>query len=97
MPDVAKVQRMYDLAIELTNLLDEYRGDLREELHRHNHTRGAGETGVDKLQVVVDDWLVPACDSMIRLLEDDFMPYLNRVYNTGAMMSRPNFEQDIIV
>jgi hypothetical protein len=97
MADPAKVQRMYELVIELTNLVDEYRGDLREDLRRRDEATRPEPGEVNKLQVVVEDWLVPACDSMIRLLEDDFMPFLNRVYNTGAMMSRPNFEQDIIV
>jgi hypothetical protein len=96
-PDQAKVQRIYDLTVELADLIDEYRADLRRELARHQERAQPVEGQVDKLAVVVDDWLVPACDSMLALLEDDFMPYLNRIYNTGAMMSRPNFEQDIIV
>jgi hypothetical protein len=89
MPDQQRVDRMYDLALELTDVLREYKADLQAELVRRGHP--------EKVSVVVNDWLVPACDSMLKLIEDDFMPYLNRIYNTGTMMNRKNFEQDIVV
>lgn len=91
-----QVQRMYDLTYELLETAEKYQVSIDDAL-ANRLASVQDETARQKLTSLVREWLGPEIDRFIRLMEDEALGLLHRIYETDSLLDKSNLITEVML